>query len=174
MKQAEIDAAKAKAEAEKARAMNKALAGNALRRFQSTPAGPKAPVVSKRLVRINTVDETYAKEIAEKAKQAEKEKQAQLDQEKAEEARRIKEREDAATRIQKHVRGALARMASKQKTREKRVDTLLKRLATAAQRLEAGEEFTEQELQQLAADMAELLALLKVCALPLRFFRECS
>jgi hypothetical protein len=45
------------------------------------------------------------------------------------------------------------------------VETLLKRLAAAAQRLEAGEDISEEELQQLAADMAELLALLKVCTL---------
>jgi hypothetical protein len=165
IKQAEIDAAKAKLEAEKARAMNKALAGNALRRFQSTPTGPKPQLVPKRLARIATVDEQYSKENAEKEKQAEREKQARLDQEKEKAARRIKERNDAATRIQKHVRGALARMASKQKTREKRVETLLKRLAAAAQRLEAGEDISEEELQQLAADMAELLALLKVCTL---------
>ena len=82
----------------------------------------------------------------------------------ARKARRRKEQEDAAKMIQKHIRGALARMASKKVTREKRAEALMKKLAAAARRLETGEDFTEAELQQLAADMAEVLTMLKVCA----------
>ena len=75
-------------------------------------------------------------------------------------------REDAAKVIQKHIRGALARMASKQWTGKRRTVTLLKRLSEAAQRLEAVEcSFTEAELRQLSADVTTLVALLKVCAL---------
>ena len=107
---------------------------------------------------------------AKRQNQAERDIQAKLAREEgAEDARREeeeKEREDAATLIQKHVRGALARMASKQLIRERRMGTLLKRLSEAAQRLEAAEDFfTEAELRQLAADVAALVALLKVRAL---------
>jgi hypothetical protein len=89
------------------------------------------------------------------------ERQAQAEAE-AEAAAKRQKQEAAAKTIQRHMRGALARMSSKVRMRENRMDELLKRLMAAVQRLEAGEEFTEAELQQLAADMAEVLALLKV------------
>ena len=176
IKQAEIDAAKAKIAAAKALAMSKALAGNALRRFESTPvvsnAQPKPPLKPNQLKRFDTFDERAleAKLAAAKGKQAQiKQDAAQMIQKHiraalARKARRRKQQEDAAKIIQKHIRGALARMSSAKITRENRAEALMKKLAAAARRLENGEEFTEAELQQLAADMAEVLAMLKVCA----------
>ena len=158
IKQEELDEAKRKRDEAKRRAMKAALAKNALRRFQSTPSGPaKPPRSSTKLARINSVDDEAVRRREKAEEEAAKEEQAAKEA-KEEDARR---KEDVAKTIQRHARGAIARMKTKERLTQNRLGLLLARLAKFAKRMEDGDPLTETELQQLAADTVELLALLK-------------